>query len=95
MKVSFTDFPGEVEVVCGDTIKTFTVIPLTEIECWNDEECEGVCKFNKCEEIGLVVCNLFQNEENGGCVLDHWLLVKIILLIALIIGVLILLKKFF
>lgn len=43
---------NEQKQMCAEAIKSLTVKPLAQVECFEDIDCEGekVCRFNKCSE---------------------------------------------
>ena len=69
-KMSYANKPEEVFEICGKTVKSFTVIPLSEIECKEDSECEedeycNTFSIYKCRKLE---CNSNESALNHSCV---------------------------
>ena len=69
-KMSYTNKPEEVFEICGKTVKSFTVLPLSMIECKEDSECEedeycNTFSIYKCRKLE---CNPNESAVNHSCV---------------------------
>ena len=69
-KMSYVSRPEEVFEICSKTVKSFTVIPLSEIECKEDSECEedeycNTFSIYQCRELE---CNPNETVVNHSCV---------------------------
>ena len=70
-KMSYVDKPEDVFEICGKTVKSFTVIPLSEIECKEDSECEedeycNTFSIYKCRKLK---CSSNESAVNHSCIL--------------------------
>ena len=69
-KMSYANKPEEVFEICGKTVKSFTVLPLSMIECKEDSECEedeycNTFSIYKCRKLE---CNPNESAVNHSCV---------------------------
>jgi len=69
-KMSYVNKPEEVFEICGKTVKSFTVLPLSMIECKEDSECEedeycNTFSIYKCRKLE---CNPNESAVNHSCV---------------------------
>ncbi|MFH1642623.1 MAG: hypothetical protein ABIC04_07045 [Nanoarchaeota archaeon] len=60
-KMSYSDKPEEVFEICGKTVKSFTVIPLSEIECKEDSECDD---NEYCNTFSIYKCRKLECKPN-------------------------------
>ena len=60
-KMSYSDKPEEVFEICGKTVKSFTIIPLSEIECKEDFECD---EDEYCNTFSIYKCRKLECEPN-------------------------------
>ncbi len=60
-KMSYADKPEEVFEICGKTVKSFTVLPLSKIECKEDSECE---EDEYCNTFSIYKCRKLECEPN-------------------------------
>ncbi len=72
-KMSYANKPEEVFNICGKTVKSFTVLPLSKIECKEDSECEedeycNTFSIYKCRKLE---CNPNETAVNHSCVLSE------------------------
>ncbi|PIN78916.1 hypothetical protein COY26_04770 [Candidatus Woesearchaeota archaeon CG_4_10_14_0_2_um_filter_33_10] len=64
-KMSYANKPEEVFEICGNTVKSFTVIPLSEIECKEDSECE---EDEYCNTFSIYKCRKLECKSNEAAV---------------------------
>ena len=60
-RMSYVDKPEEVFEICGKTTKSFTVLPLSEIECREDSECE---EDEYCNTFSIYKCKKLECKPN-------------------------------
>ncbi len=60
-RMSYVDKPEEVFEICGKTIKSFTVLPLSGIECREDSECE---EDEYCNTFSIYKCKKLECKPN-------------------------------
>ena len=71
--MSYVSKPEEVFKICGKTVKSFTVLPLSKIECKEDSECEedeycNTFSIYKCRKLE---CNPNETAVNHSCVISE------------------------
>lgn len=69
-KMSYFDKPEEVFEICGKTVKSFTIIPLSEIECKEDSECgeDEYCNTFSIYKCRKLECNPNESAVNHSCI---------------------------
>ena len=69
-KMSYADNPEQVFEICGKTVKSFSVIPLSKIECKEDSECEDdeYCNTFSIYKCRKLECNPNETAVNHSCV---------------------------
>jgi len=70
-RMSYTDKPEEVFEICGKTVKSFTVLPLSNIECKEDSECEDdeYCNTFSIYKCRKLECNPNESAVSHSCIL--------------------------
>ncbi len=68
-KMSYVSKPEEVFEICGKTVKSLTVIPLSKIECKEDSECEDdeYCNTFSIYKCRKLECNPNETAVNHSC----------------------------
>jgi len=72
-KMSYVNKPEDIFEICGKTVKSFTVLPLSKIECKEDSECEedeycNTFSIYKCRKLE---CNPNETAVNHSCVISE------------------------
>jgi len=72
-KMSYVNKPEDIFEICGKTVKSFTVLPLSKIECKEDSECEedeycNTFSIYKCRKLE---CNPNETAVNHSCVVSQ------------------------
>jgi len=70
-KMSYVNKPEEVFEICGKTVKSLTVIPLSEIECKEDSECgeDEYCNTFSIYKCRKLECSSNESVANHSCIL--------------------------
>jgi len=94
--------------VCGEIVKSFTVVPLSKIECYEDSDCHETefCRGFKCKNINCnydekiedhrcakLNCLFFQSIKARKCVFETWSMFAGVLVIICIIYAIITVSK--
>jgi len=68
-KMSYVSNPEEIFEICGKTVNSLTVIPLSEIECKEDSECENdeYCNTFSIYKCRKLECNPNETAVNHSC----------------------------
>jgi len=72
-KMSYVNKPEDIFEICGKTVKSFTVLPLSKIECKEDSDCEedeycNTFSIYKCRKLE---CNPNETAVNHSCVISE------------------------